>query len=315
MAIMQNLSNGEKVFLKSHHVFGRSRVKADTILEGKEISHIHASVRWNGRAWMVTDLGRNGTWMNDIRLRPGKSAGLDQGDSVRFGIGKDYAWKLIDQSPPATILVPLQSDGPIVKLGRFHVLPDDRTPDVSIYISPSGKWVREDESGVIPLNNGDIVHHGQKAWQFFCAEPVDATDAGEHAKEAKFFFHVSLDEEHVFLKIRHGENWIDLGERVHHYMLLTLARQRLKDAENGGDRDTHGWIEPGLLSDMLGLDASHLNIQIYRVRKQIDAALPEASNLPLAVERRVGSLRFGYADFQIQRGSSIEGTLCRGNVL
>ena len=38
--------------------------------------------------------------------------------------------------------------------------------------------------------------------------------------------HVSLNEEHVYLSLAlHGERQLDLGERSHHYCLLTLARQ------------------------------------------------------------------------------------------
>ncbi len=122
------------------------------------------------------------------------------------------------------------------------------------------------------------------------------------------------DEEHVVVKITIGDTTIDLGERVHHYMILTLARQRLNDAENGIDEDSQGWVDIDQLADMLGMDSNHLNIQIFRVRKQVSKALSEQLNLPQVIERRVGSLRFGFADFQIMRGSSVEGTLSQGEV-
>lgn len=313
MAIMKNLITGEKVFLKSHHLFGRNKAKADTELRSKDISQIHASVRWNGREWMLTDLGRNGTWIDDVRLVPGKNAKLKTGNIIRFGSAEGAPWTLIDQEPPATVLIPLQGEGPVIELNRFHALPDDRTPDVSVFILPTGLWVYENEIGVIPLNNGDIIRHGREAWQFFCAEPIDATISREYAKDIKFFFHVSLDEEHVSVKIQHGANSIDLGKRAHHYLLLTLARQRLADARNGQDHETQGWMELDQLSHMLDLDPAHLNIHVFRIRKQVDAALPELLNLPQVVERRVGSLRFGYSDFQILRGSEVEGALAQGN--
>lgn len=105
-----------------------------------------------------------------------------------------------------------------------------------------------------------------------------------------------------------------MGERAHHYMLLTLARQRLKDAESGQDQETQGWIELDQLSDMLDLEASHLNIQIFRARKQINGALPKQLSLPPVIERRVGGVRFGYPDFQIIRGSDTEGALYQGKI-
>ena len=92
-------------------------------------------------------------------------------------------------------------------------------------------------------------------------------------------------------------------------MLLTLARQRLKDAEEGADQETQGWIETDHMADMLGIDPSHLNIQIFRSRKQINDTLSQFLNPPQVIERRFGGLRFGYPGFQIKRGSAVEGTL------
>lgn len=315
MAIMENLLTGEKIFLKSHHVFGRNKVKADTELKNKDISQIHGSIRWDGWKWMLTDLSRNGIWIDGNRLVPGYNTGLKEGDIIRFSSTEEMSWKLIDQNPPATVLIPLQGNGSVIELERFHALPDDTAPDISIYISQTGQWVCENENGVIPLNSGDIVTHGMGSWQFFCAEPVDTTLLREDVKDISFIFNVSMDEEHVVVKLQRGGNTIDLGERAHHYMLLTLARQRLKDAESGIDQNSQGWVDLDRMAEMLGLDPCHLNIQIFRVRKQVNTALSEQLNFPQVIERRVGGLRFGYPDFKIMRGSSVEGILCGGNVI
>jgi hypothetical protein len=61
------------------------------------------------------------------------------------------------------------------------------------------------------------------------------------------------------------------------------------------------------MASMLGLEPCHLNIQIYRSRKQINDALSELQNPPHVIERRSGGLRFGYPNFQIMRGSVVEG--------
>lgn len=225
---MESLKTGQKVLLKSHHIFGRNKAKADTLLENKDISQIHASVRWDGREWILTDLGRNGTWVDDIRLIPGKSAGLKKGSIVRFGSAEESAWKLTDHKAPATVLIPLKGEGPVIELNHFHALPDDQTPDISIYISPAGQWVCENEKGVIPLNDGDFIYHGREVWQFFCAQPVDVTVEREYTKNIKFCFYVSHDEEHVLLKIQHGQNtkiqsiWVS----VHTITCFSLWRAR-----------------------------------------------------------------------------------------
>lgn len=121
-------------------------------------------------------------------------------------------------------------------------------------------------------------------------------------------FQVSLNEEHAFLSILHGARTeIDLGERAHHYSLLTLARHRLDDAKNGLDPSSQGWIELAQLSRLLGIEPEHLNIQIFRARAQIIHALPQVAQLPSIIERRRGELRFGAHRFRIVRGSEVEG--------
>ncbi len=123
-------------------------------------------------------------------------------------------------------------------------------------------------------------------------------------------FYVSLNEEHAFLKIALDERReLDLGERVHHYSLLTLARRRLADAGAGMDPSSQGWIEMTELSRMLGIDASHLNIQLYRARNQLARAMPPGCRPPILVERRRGELRLAGLPFRIVRGSGLEGGL------
>lgn len=309
MGTIKNTITGESIFLKSHHVFGRNREKADTVMKNKDVSQIHASVRWNGRQWLLTDFSRNGTWIDGIRIVPGESTRLKEGNAMRFSSLEDSEWRIIDDKPPSNVIVPLKGNGRAIMLHRFHALPSEAEPDISVYISPTGEWVYENETGVYPLKNGDIISHNKGLWQFFCNEPVDITMSRIIAKDIRFCFHVSADEEHVFLKIQVDKNTIDMGERAHHYMLLTLARQRLRDAEEATDPQTQGWIETNHLARMLGLDPSHLNIQIYRSRKQINDVLSKLQNPPQVIERRFGGLRFGYPDFQIMRGSTVEGAL------
>ncbi|UTY56249.1 hypothetical protein [Massilia sp. erpn] len=126
-------------------------------------------------------------------------------------------------------------------------------------------------------------------------------------------FQVSLNEEHAFLTIAlENRTELDLGERVHHYSLLTLARRRLDDARHGVDPSCQGWIEVAHLARMLGIDPTHLNIQLFRARSQIARALPPGTQLPSLIERRRGELRLGALPFQIMRGSRLEGSVVPG---
>jgi len=119
-------------------------------------------------------------------------------------------------------------------------------------------------------------------------------------------FHVSLDEEHVCLEVRDAHQRLDLGERSHHYALLIMARLRLADAQRKLDCHAQGWVDLERLAKMLGLDPGHLNIQIFRMRKQLALAMPQGTPAPELIERRRGSLRFGNLPFRIMRGSQWE---------
>ena len=119
-------------------------------------------------------------------------------------------------------------------------------------------------------------------------------------------FHVSQDEEHVCLEVRDSHYHLDLGERSHHYALLILARMRLVDAQRHVDDHAQGWVDLDRLAKMLGLDPGHLNIQIFRMRKQLTQALPHGIPVPEVIERRRGSLRCGSLPFRIVRGSKLE---------
>ncbi len=158
-----------------------------------------------------------------------------------------------------------------------------------------------------------MISHDQKLWKYYCAEAIDITPARleeprESTQDIAFRFDVSLDEEHIFLTLIRGDTAFDLGERAHHYLLLTLARRRLDDIQQQVDANEQGWIELEELSQMLDLDPSHFNIQIHRARKQIAQLETKLTYLPQVVERRVGSVRFGCPSFTIARGSEVEGT-------
>lgn len=120
-----------------------------------------------------------------------------------------------------------------------------------------------------------------------------------------FHFAVSRDEEHVHLRIQSAGLVFDLGERIHHYALLLLVRQAVADARRGLDRDSVGWTNIADLAKMLGLDRSHLHVQVFRLLRQIaGSGLPPAQTLAL-IERRRGQLRVVGIAISIVQGAQI----------
>ncbi len=119
-------------------------------------------------------------------------------------------------------------------------------------------------------------------------------------------FKVSQDEEHTRLWWSDGRQQFDLGERTHHYSLLTLARLRIADANRGLDREAQGWVDVERLATMLGIDPGHLNIHIYRLRMQLASLSIDNSESPVLIERRRGSVRIGAQSVLIWRGGKFE---------
>ncbi|MEN0063316.1 MAG: FHA domain-containing protein [Myxococcota bacterium] len=98
-------------------------------------------------------------------------------------------------------------------------------------------------------------------------------------------FRVSSDEEHVAWAIECGPRSIELGDRVHTYLMLTLARARLTDAEALPPH--RGWCYADVLARGLGITPEMLKVYVYRARQQlVSAGVVGGADL---VERRVAT--------------------------
>ncbi|MFW2374514.1 MAG: FHA domain-containing protein [Gammaproteobacteria bacterium] len=311
MAIMQNHQSGAWVLLRSHHVFGRAKNKTDTCINDPIISLVHASVRWSGAYWELIDHSRNGTWLNDERLS--QSMKLTVGDKIAFKRDGSETWTLSDDTASKTMLLGLTDKARDIALDSIHMLPNEEDPELCLYMIEQGRWILAESNIEKKLSDGDIITLGPELrWRFQMALPASETLARElnseyPVEECTFEFSVSADEEHTCLSIIFGKNRIDMGERVHHYLLLTLARKKLEDYHNGFGEDSVGWVEIADLQKMLGLDNCHLNIHIYRARQQIKKNLSMNSSDLEILERRIGSIRFAGKKYQITRAGEIEG--------
>lgn len=126
-------------------------------------------------------------------------------------------------------------------------------------------------------------------------------------------FHTSQNEEHTSLSVLGvSAQPINLGERIHHYVLLLLARSKLDDVKRGLEPDSCGWIVIEQLARMLGVDNAYLNIQIHRARTQFSRALGASNTWPALIERRRGEVRLGLCWYRIVRGSRLEGEFVPG---
>ena len=310
MGTLSDPRTGERVVLRAEHVFGRNALRADTALDDPGISLMHAVIRWRNGRWMLSDHSRNGTFVDGRVLVPGEPFPLEVGAEVRLGRGPGVSWRVQDVAEPVDALVPADSRQPVVTLAPHNLLPSSEAPELCIYQTRPGLWILEQNGETRALKDGERLQVGSAGpHRFVAAAPMDDTQVAEIVREAEapwLVLRLSLDEEHASLQVRDGAASTDLGERSHHYCLATLARQRLADQARGIEPGAQGWLGSAELARMLGMEPTHLNIQIFRAREQLMTALPAAGALSRLIERRRGELRLGDLPFEIYRGDGLE---------
>ncbi|EYF02781.1 FHA domain protein [Chondromyces apiculatus DSM 436] len=265
------------------------------------MSSEHAIVRWFQERWELRDLGsRNGTFVDGRRLDAGERALLHEGAVFTLG-GLAMGFTLVGAGAP--LLLARQRKTGQTQTATDHVLalPDDAHPRALVFQDAAGQWVveREDEAPQPVVDHELLIVDGQ-TWVVELPAGAPATWVGlvDTALETVAMrFVVSRDEEHVEVTVLRGGHPILLAPRSYHYLLLTLARQRLKDAELPPIEC--GWIDRGALCKMLAVDPLKLNVDVSRARKQLgDAGIRGAAGL---IERRptTGQLRLGVARVEV----------------
>ena len=184
-------------------------------------------------------------------------------------------------------------------------MPDASDPAISIYRGRDGDWVSESEGAVERIADGsEIVAKGRR-FALYLPDTLAATwEAGMTAPRidaVTLRFAVSSDEEYVRLALLHPGDEIDLGARVHHYVLLTLARVLLRDREAGAPASAQGWVYQDDLSQMLDMDEKHVNVAVFRCRQQLGAV--GVLDAAAIVERRkpTRQIRLGVDRIEIVR--------------
>jgi pSer/pThr/pTyr-binding forkhead associated (FHA) protein len=307
MANLFNKTSKNLINLRSQHIFGRHSANSNTIINNIEASRLHASILWNGTYWTLQDTSSNGTFVNGEIIITGIKNKLKVGDIIQFGSLNADNWVFENDNAPKSMLVSLTNDNETIELDGIVALPNDKFPEITLYQTQAGEWVYENQSGIQKLEAGIKITINEASWYLVNAMTFDDTKKVESInsipiENIKTIFSVSKDEEHVSVNLQFMNQLINLGERTHHYLLLILARKRLQDMFTRIDDSEQGWIDKNLLSQQIGLDENHINILIYRFRKQILKAMPSAMKLLQIIERRRGSIRFASTSIEINGG-------------
>jgi hypothetical protein len=307
MASICNNQTKQTITLHVNHTFGRDISTNITLLENPEASRNHAIIAWDGETWRIKDASSNGTFVDQIRINSASYEVLLLGSKIQFGTPDTDIYEVSDLSPPVTGLIPLSESLTFIPLHDVVILPIEQT-DIMLYLSEKAHWLCEENGQITHLHPGDKVGYADQLWQFVDGHPSTATaitSMSPPPNDIKFNFTASQNEEHISLSLVVDNKEFDLGERNHHYLLLLLARQRLEDIEKGLQPCEQGWLDKELLIHMSGIIEQHINIQIYRFRKQVATVMPHSTTLHQVIERRPGELRFAYSDIMIEGGFSL----------
>ena len=312
--ILREEKTQQILHIRALHVFGRNVDKADTVLTSVDASQIHAVIRWIGQHWEILDHSRNGTFINDKRIVTNTITELFTGQRIRFSPSSSHCWIVENVATPVPLLLRIDQDCEAITLNKVQFLPNETDPLTSIHLSSQGLWIWQNDVDSRVLIDGDVISIASQRWQFFNPKKEDDTiDISAYiyplASNATFHFQVSLNEEHVALAVTAAGKAIDLGERTHHYSLLTLARRRIEDIQRGIEESAQGWVSVEELSKMLGVEPPHLNMQLFRARGQLARQIPEQSDLLDVIERRRGEVRFASIAVEINRGKQLEARL------
>lgn len=324
MAQLRDSENGRSYPLRAHHTVGRCAERSDTVINSPITSRIHLSLEWDGRCWHIRDLSKNGTWLGDRRLNANESVPVRLGDRIHIGSPDMPPLEFVDAAAPVSGLMGVTPDTQDLALEPFVFLPDQQEPEaVLIYSFQRHTWMLHPMEQEIVQGNervvlhGDYLRYGGREWQVFLAETERTTElsAGpeQQLEDIEFVFDLSQDEEHTGLNLRCADQEIKLGERSHHYLLMHLARLRAEHAREGHDGKTQGWVENEQIKRDLGLDMPHINIMIFRARKQIAESLEHGLDSEHLIERGKGRMRFGGSRFRIFKGDDLAWALPTNN--
>ncbi|MBT0569632.1 FHA domain-containing protein [Curvibacter sp. CHRR-16] len=319
MALLWNVFRHYRAMLRPVHMLGRDPQACHTWVNAPDVSKLHVQIHWHDGRWELCDRSRNGTWINGRRIAPDQWMPLTLHDQIHISSDPIGHWSVTDLAPPCTSLLPDDlAQAPIALHLHGNPLPDTQVSQATVYVQ-NGQWVLEQSTGTEALQDGRRIRVADQAWEFVLCTLLSTTLDLEQLPCISptipdLHFHISQNEEHVTLNLQLGSQRIGLGERIHHYALVTLVRQRLQDMQRGIDHHSQGWLPLETLAGMLGIDTAYVNIQIFRARQQIAEALAETfavhlSGLPPLVERRRGEVRFGTYACTIQKGSQEEGRL------
>jgi hypothetical protein len=303
MGIIRQMSTGRTSRLEPEHVFGRmGPPSCSQTLADPYVSGVHAVLRWCGEAWELKDLNStNGTYVDGSRIPEASSLLVAAGAQIGFG-ERANRWELVDAGGPEAMAVPLDGGDPVRAEGDTIWILSDADPAARIRRAPDGTWfLKRKGEPLVALRNARTFDVGHRIWRFCCVDralstvayPESPAPARLAVGDLHLRFAVSRDEEYVSLEATCGDRLIEFGDRAPYYLLLTLARRRLRDTAAGFPETSCGWVPVDELARDPTMAPPQLNIDVHRIRGAFDKHGVVDADQIIERRRRPRQLRIG----------------------
>jgi len=286
-----------RVYLRNHHTFGRHNDSADTSIDYSLASKLHITIEWQAPNWLLRDTSKNGVKLNNAFIPTQEAVALDVGDIIDLAGRGDLLLTVVDLDEPIPMLVSSSSTVKPIELVTHHLLLNNETPEVALWLCPDRRqWFSDKlstglESG--PYVHDDAVHLASSSWSFLLPKNVDESNSARpqttDLDDVTFHFDIASTEQSINLTIIESGLEIDLGEQEHYSLFIQLLKQTADS----------GWVSNQQLLETLGIEELELNLQVFELRKQIASILPSAFGHSKLVERRPGALKTNIKNFDI----------------
>lgn len=256
MAVLRSPDGALFVSLDARTLVGRARyarLRVDTTRTSAE----HAVLEFTPDGWSVQDLGsRNGSRLNGEPL------------PVREP-------RPLDLSPPGPAAV--AEDGQLA-VGQYRMLCLPSVDDVRLSVTHhEHQWQADAGDDATPTRDGEILEVDGRRWRLLLPNHLQGGSAETEALPTAV--HPEL---HLWTTAN-GEELLrcalviegvrqELTVRTHLALLLTLAEQRLRDAERGSPADDQGWLSVDALYRQVPVAPHLLAMYLHRCRRQLAEA-------------------------------------------
>lgn len=233
--------------LRAQNLVGRD-IRCDLRLESHLVSSLHALLFWNGVCWSVKDLSSTNGTVVDTREVGARAVPIKDGSQLIFG--RAETWVMVgDGAPPAFAsssgVAGASAPEVVESEGDRLLLPSYERAELSVFRDTSGQWCVESarDGTTLPATDQQEVEAGGRWWTLHLPDNrrTFEQDRRPRLSELTLHFTTRRGDEHVAIEGRSPRGNVKLGAYVPYYLLLVLARARLKDRAEGLDEAEEGW--------------------------------------------------------------------------